>query len=58
MIDNAIILTKEEYENVKNNIRNSAYRKGTREFAKFLIDKGIDVVDLHAEFLEGIINND
>lgn len=31
---------------------------GAREFAKFLIDKGIDVVDLHAEFQEGRINND
>lgn len=28
MIDNAIILTKEEYENAKNNIRNSAYKQG------------------------------
>lgn len=34
------------------------YQQGAKEFAKFLIDKGIDVVDLHAEFQEGRINND
>ena len=39
MIDNAIILTKEEYENAKNNIRNSAYQQGAREFAEWLYAK-------------------
>lgn len=32
-------------------------KDGAREFAKFLIDKGIDVVDLSAEFQRREINN-
>ena len=34
------------------------FKRGARDFAKFLIDKGIDVVDLSAEFQRREKSND